>query len=109
MAGTLAQKIAKLPENRRKGVEKRAAELIEEEMSLQQLRKALDLTQVEIASRLGVGQDTVSRYEHRADMLLSTLQGFVRAMGGELKLTAEFPDRHPITISKLEEIEDPDR
>lgn len=106
MARTLSEKISTLPARRRKAIEKRAAELIDEELSLQQLRKALGLTQVELAERLGVGQDTISRYEQRTDMLLSTLQSCLRAMGGELTILAEFPDRRPVKISNLKDIED---
>ncbi len=105
MARTLEQKIAQLPPKRRARVNARAAELINEEMSLKELRKALDLTQADLASRLGVGQDTVSRYEQRTDMLLSTLQGYLQSMGGRLTIVAEFPDRKPIRILNLSEIE----
>jgi len=101
MAKTLATKMAGLPKSRRAEIEARAAELIAEEMSLCELRKALDKTQVRIAKNLGVGQDTVSRIEQRTDMLLSTLQGFVKAMGGDLVLLAEFPDRLPVRLTTL--------
>jgi DNA-binding transcriptional regulator YiaG len=74
MGRTIRQKIARLPARRRTKVKARASELIAEEMSLQDLRKALNRTQVEVARTLKVGQDTVSRYEQRTDMLLSTLQ-----------------------------------
>jgi len=30
--------------------------------------------------------------ERKADMLLSTLRGYIEAMGGELRLVATFPD-----------------
>jgi DNA-binding transcriptional regulator YiaG len=100
---TLNQKIARLPPKRRERVKKRAAELINEEMVLKDLRKALDLTQIDIAKRLGVGQDTVSRYEQRTDMLLSTLQGYLQAMGGRMTIIAEFPDRQPVKISSLKD------
>lgn len=46
---------------RRKRVEERAAELIAEEMSLRELRKAHRLTQKRMAGKLGIGQDGVSR------------------------------------------------
>ena len=82
MARTLADKIQQLPAVRRKKVEARAAELISEELSLRDLRKAMNRTQMDVAKALKVGQDTVSRYEQRSDMLLSTLQGYVHAMGG---------------------------
>ena len=104
MGSTLKQKIAQLPAKRRAHVKARTAELIAEEMSLRDLRKALDRTQADIADRLGVGQDTVSRYEQRTDMLLSTLQNYVQAMGGKLTILAEFPNRRPVKISTLYDI-----
>ena len=93
MARTLSDKVQQLPAARRKKVEARAEGLIAEEMSLRDLRKAMNRTQVEMAKALKVGQDTVSRYEQRSDMLLSTLQGYVQAMGGELDLVITFPNR----------------
>lgn len=104
MARTLKQQMARLPAGRRRKVRARARALIAEEMSLRDLRKALARTQVEVAAALGVGQDTVSRYEQRTDMLLSTLQEYVGAMGGRLSLIAEFPSRPPVRISTLGEI-----
>lgn len=101
---SLNQKIAQLSPERRARVHARAAELIDEEMSLRALRKALDLTQAEVAERLGVGQDTVSRYEQRTDMLLSTLQAYLESMGGRLTILAEFPNREPVRILTLKEI-----
>ena len=65
--------IRKLSPAERKRVEDRAAEIIAEEMSLRDLRKALKLTQVRVAKALGVTQDSVSRIEKRSDVLLSTL------------------------------------
>ena len=50
-------------------------------MSLAMIRKAGDLTQIDMATRLGVGQGTVSRLENRADMLLSTLFDYLAAAG----------------------------
>jgi len=55
-----------------------------------------------MAKKLKVGQDTVSRVEKRTDMLLSTLSGYVEAMGGELNVVAEFPDRPPVRLQMLE-------
>ncbi len=101
MARTLAEKIQQLPAARRKKIEARGAALIAEEMSLRDLRKAMNRTQVEMAKALKVGQDTVSRYEQRSDMLLSTLQGYVQAMGGELDLVVTFPDREPVKLKSL--------
>lgn len=63
-------------------------------------------TQAQLARTLKVGQDTVSRYERRTDMLLSTLQQYVQAMGGELDLIARFPNRRPVRIKALRELAD---
>jgi hypothetical protein len=73
--------IKKLPRKRRAKVEARAAELIAEEMPLPDARKARLLKQTEVARQLQVGQGTASRSEKRSDLLLSTLGGFVLAVG----------------------------
>ncbi len=103
MAVNVDDKIKKLSPVQRKKVEARAAELIAEEMTLRELRKARKLTQVRIAKALGVTQDSVSRLEKRSDLLLSTLRKTVQAMGGNLSLVAEFPDRAPVVLSGIAE------
>jgi transcriptional regulator with XRE-family HTH domain len=90
---------------RRKKVEGRAAGLVAEEMTLQELRQARKLTQVRMAKVLGISQDGVSRLEKRSDLLLSTLRKSVEAMGGNLSLVAEFPDREPVVLSGIAEVE----
>ena len=77
----------------------RTAELIEEELTLRDLRQAQHLTQERMAELMGVEQENVSRLERRADLLLSTLSSYVAAMGGKLRLVAEFPNRHPVAIA----------
>jgi DNA-binding XRE family transcriptional regulator len=98
---TLTQKLGALTRTRRKKVEARAAALIAEEMTLQELRQARKLTQVRLAKALGISQDGVSRLEKRSDLLLSTLRKSVEAMGGNLSLVAEFPDREPVVLSGI--------
>jgi len=95
--------IRKLSPAERKKVEGRAAELIAEEMSLRDLRKARKLTQARVAKTLGITQDSVSRLEKRSDLLLSTLRKTVKAMGGEVRILAQFPDRSPVLLSQLAE------
>ena len=99
MATNIDTIIKKLGPAERKKVKSRAAELIADEMTLRQLRKARKLTQVRIAQTLGITQDSVSRLEKRSDILLSTLRKTVQAMGGNLSLVAEFPDRPPVVLS----------
>ncbi len=92
------------PAQRRK-VETRAAQLIAEEMSLRDLRRAHKLTQQRMAKALSIGQDGISRLEQRSDLLLSTLRGYIEAMGGSLTLLAEFPDRQPVKLSGIASLE----
>ncbi len=55
------------------------------EMDLAEMRRALKLSQEEIAETLNVGQAAVAKLEKRADMYVSTLRRFVEAMGGNSK------------------------
>ena len=102
---TMNQKMKSLSAGRRKKIEARAAALIAEEMTLQELRRARKLTQVRLAKALGISQDGVSRLEKRSDLLLSTLRKSVEAMGGNLSLVAEFPDRKPVILCGIADVE----
>src|SRR6202162_683231 len=102
------QIIRKLSPAERKKVEDSADEIIAEEMSLRDLRKARKLTQARVAKALGITQDSVSRLEKRSDLLISTLRKTVKAMGGDVRILAEFPDRAPVLLSELSE-DDPPR
>ena len=90
---------------RRKKIAARAAALVAEEKTLQELRQAHKLTQKRIAEVLGIGQDSVSRLEQRSDLLISTLRGYVEAMGGRLSLVAEFPNQDPVILTGITAIE----
>ncbi|SNQ46700.1 conserved hypothetical protein [Frankia canadensis] len=52
-------------------------------MNLAMIRKAAQMTQAEVAGKLGVGQAAVSRLESREDMLLSTLYDYLTATGAD--------------------------
>jgi DNA-binding transcriptional regulator YiaG len=103
MSINVNDKISRLSAASRNWVETCAAELIAEEMSLRELRRARQLTQGRVARTLGITQDSVSRLEQRSDLLLSTLRKAIKAMGGDLSLVAEFPDRPPVVLSGLAE------
>ena len=75
-------------------------------MTLRDLRKARALTQAKMADLLHIRQDNVSRIERRTDLMLSTLRGYLEAMGGELNLIVEFKDRPPVKIMELFDLED---
>jgi len=88
-----------------KKIKARAAQLIAEEMTLQELRRARELTQTRMAKKLGIAQKQISEIEKRTDMHISTLRRTIEAMGGSLTLIAKFPDRPPVTLSGIEAIE----
>lgn len=96
---TLQEVIAEQPVNSRRKIEKRFAELVSQEMTMRELRKARKITQVQLAKKLGVNQEQVSRSEKRADIHLSTLKRSVEALGGTLTLIAQFPDRPPVKLT----------
>jgi DNA-binding transcriptional regulator YiaG len=100
-------KLQKLNSRQRKKICARATKLIAEEMSLRDLRKARKLTQARVAKILGITQDSVSRLEQRSDLLLSTLRKTVKAMGGDVRIVAEFPDRAAVVLSDLTESHPP--
>lgn len=62
-------------------------------LTLPKLRELRGLSQMDVAQRLQINQGAVSRLERRDDMLVGTLRNLIAAMGGRLKLIAEFPDR----------------
>lgn len=98
MGMNLRDVIAGLPARDRKAIARRSRELITEELSLQELRKALAVTQTQVAKTLGKRQDEVSRIEQRGDLLLSTLRDYVRSLGGELELLCTFRNRGSVRI-----------
>lgn len=96
---TLQEVIAEQPASSRRKIAKRFTELVAQERTMRELRKARKITQVQLAKKLGVNQEQVSRSEKRADIHLSTLKRSVEAMGGTLTLIAQFPDRPPIKLT----------
>jgi len=90
MGRSIETEIASLPKARRERIETNAARIarnmIDHADSLSEIRKAMSKTQTEIARELGVGQVAVAQLEKRSDLLLSTLQRYVRAAGAELSL-----------------------
>ena len=74
---------------------RRVAQLVDESRvgiaGLRELRELLDLSQAELASRLGVQQAAVSKVERRQDLHLDTLSAIITALGGTLEMKAKFP------------------
>lgn len=67
-------------------------------MGLAALRQAAELTQVELAKKLGVSQAAVSRMEQPHDLLLSTLNAYLQAVGGHARVIVQFADGHEVDL-----------
>jgi hypothetical protein len=98
---TLSEKLAQMPSERQTRIRARTEELALEEATLRLARKKAKLTQVGMAKRLGVGQDSVSRLETRKDMLVSTLRNYVAAMGGKVRVVVELEGQPAVELKKL--------
>ena len=104
MAKSLKDKMNALSKERKNAIQERASQLISEEMTLRDLRLALEKTQEDLGEILHMTQEGISRLEKRSDMLISTLSKYLSAMGGSLKLMAVFPNRKPIEIHAITDI-----
>jgi predicted transcriptional regulator len=79
-----------------------------QEMALDELRGALDLTQEHLAELLHVNQAAISKVERRSDMYISTLRKIIEAMGGQLDIRAILPNGI-VRINQFEEVRKPGR
>ena len=95
----LKEKMA--PERREKIDDRARAILIS--MALQELRQTRQLTQQELATVLNVNQAALSKMENQKDMRVSTLRKLLTAMGGNLKIVAEFPEGE-VVIDQFEPV-----
>ena len=63
------------------------------EVTMRELRRLANKSQVEVAEAMGVAQAEVSRLEGRTDAKLSTIERYIKALGGEVELIARFGER----------------
>lgn len=109
MTTSLKDVMKGLQPDRQERITTEADRLHAEYLTLQDLRKAKELTQTNLAETLGIRQATVAQMEKRSDLMLSTLRSYVEAMGGSLSLIVEFPDRKPVVLDGLGDTEEPSR
>jgi transcriptional regulator with XRE-family HTH domain len=102
MARNFKELREKMEPVRRARVEKRVQEALKA-MPLDELRQARELTQTQLAQVLQVSQGAVSKVERRADMYISTLRSYVRAIGGDLQIRAVFPEGE-VLIDQFEDL-----
>lgn len=101
MPVSMDEVIRSLPAESQAKVLARSEELIEEYLTLQELRKTLNLTQEAMADLLSIRQANISKVEKRADMRISTLRSYLEAMGGTLELIARVPGHGPVRLEGL--------
>jgi len=75
------------------------------EMTVDELRRARNVSQEDIADILEIRQAAVSKQVRRPDWHVSTLRRYIEAMGGELELRAHFPDQS-VTLSNIGTLDD---
>jgi transcriptional regulator with XRE-family HTH domain len=100
MAKSFKNLVNQLPIERLENIENRAQGMLLE-MALQEIRQNRHLTQQQIASNLKLNQAALSKMENQSDIHVSTLRKIVTAMGGHLKLVAQFPDEE-IVINQFD-------
>jgi transcriptional regulator with XRE-family HTH domain len=94
-------RFAELSKERQQAILARTEAIIKE-TTLAELRKACQQSQATIAKELGIKQAAVSRVERRADMRVSTLRDIVKALGGTLKIIAQFPGRQDVSVNLMD-------
>ena len=104
MGRTVNQIVAELPPERRARIDARYREMKDEVESLRELRQIAGKAQADLANALNIKQPSVSKIEKQADMYLSTLRGYVEALGGELDLVVRFPNRAALRLRHLGDI-----
>ena len=81
-----------LPQDRLDKVEEGAAAIVRA-AHLAELRKAMNVTQTMLSARSGMKQAEISRIENAPESVqIRTMERYVRGLGGQVKLVAEFPD-----------------
>jgi DNA-binding XRE family transcriptional regulator len=106
MVVALQDIIDALPAVKRDAIDRRTEELVNEVESLRELRCLATQTQTELARTLNISQPAVSKIEKQTDMYLSTLRGYIEAMGGDLDLIVRLPGRAPIRLLSLDHVAD---
>lgn len=100
MAKSFNELKEKMSSQRREQIEDRAQAILIS-MALQELRQTRHLTQQDLANILNVNQAALSKMENQTDIRVSTLRRLLAAMGGTLKIVAEFPEGE-IVINQFE-------
>jgi transcriptional regulator with XRE-family HTH domain len=89
--------MADLPADRQQAINNKS-KVLSQSIELAKLRKNKQLKQTELAALMGVSQASISKVESGKDIQLSTLQNYVRALGGEVSIIAKMPNNEVILM-----------
>tara|TARA_R110000850_G_scaffold121701_1_gene239645 strand:- start:911 stop:1210 length:300 start_codon:yes stop_codon:yes gene_type:complete len=89
--------VADLPADRQREINNKH-KILSQSIELAKLRKTKQLKQTELAAMMGVSQACISKVESGKDIQISTLQNYVRALGGEVSIIAKMPNSDIILI-----------
>lgn len=106
MSKSFKSLIKSMPVERQKRI-KQKAQILKSQMALAELRKALELTQGQLAEAMSMNQAAVSKFEHQSDLYISTLRKILSAMGAELKIVAQFPGAD-VVINQFKDLQNPE-
>ena len=106
MGRTHSEIMAAMPEERRRRIEARTAELVGEVEGLKALRQLAERSQIEMATTLKIKQPSVYKIERQTDLYLSTLRRYVEAAGGTLGLRVELPGKGVVHLTGVGDLHD---
>jgi transcriptional regulator with XRE-family HTH domain len=86
---------------RRQRSSTRHQQLMQDVKSLRELRIIAGKAQADVATAMQIKQPSVSKIENQVDMYLSTLRGYVEAIGGELELVVRLRERPLLRLYRL--------
>ena len=94
----LEEIMARFTPEERVEIERGAQRIIAVSRTLAELRKALGVTQADLAKALKTTQGNIAQIEGKDDVMISTLERVVKALGGRLVLRVELPGHPPATL-----------
>ena len=89
--------VADLSADRQQAINNKS-KILSQSIELAKIPKSKQLKQTELAVIMGVSQASISKVESGKDIQLSTLQNYVRALGGEVSIIAKMPNSDVILI-----------
>jgi transcriptional regulator with XRE-family HTH domain len=68
-------------------------------LQLRDIRARSGMTQRQLAMRMDVSQEFVSKFERGGDPRLSSIARYVAAMGGDVKIVVAMPNQEPVDLA----------